>query len=103
MPSEPKPISATYAGGAAQLIVTFDEPLIAAPFLVAANWTIRLNGYLQQFGSGSASGDVVTINRTDNVVDPGPDVVSFTPPPFDVVGVSGVPAPAFLGFPVTAP
>jgi hypothetical protein len=48
------------------------------------------------------SNERVRLTLAAPMLDPGPDVVSYDPPPFDVVSVGGlVPAPAFTDFPVT--
>lgn len=48
----------------------------------------------------TASGKVVTCQMGAGVLDAGPDIVDYRPPPFDVVSSFGVPAAGFLDFPL---
>lgn len=51
--------------------------------------------------AAAASGNQVTVTLTLSGVLPGPDFVSFRPPPFDVLSDLGVQAEAFEEYPIT--
>lgn len=101
----PVPIAATFDLAANVMTVDFDQPLQVSP-LDAPNWNARIQGFrrstTQVFTSPALPDNRVTARQwTIDLMDPGPDVVSYRPPPFDVLSVPGTPAPLFLDFPVT--
>jgi hypothetical protein len=82
------------------VVVQFDRPLQADPALDVANWTVRLGNFLQVVSSAVAAGSIVTLQRTNGPGQPGADVVSFAPPPDDVISAAGLPAAAFSDLPI---
>lgn len=100
--SPPVPIFATFAQTAKILTVTFDRRLTTA-VLDGTNWDARVLGVHLSgpLGPGmTAAGSVVTGRLTGFLPDPGPDVCSFSPPPFDVLSDKGLPAAAFVNYPL---
>jgi hypothetical protein len=83
------------------LLLTFDQVLVAGS-LNLGNWSVFWGGRVYSVASASASADQVIITGSQASTFPFPDQVSFSPPPFDVVGASGgLPAAAFSAFPIT--
>lgn len=65
------------------------------------NWFVRVGGFSQNIVSALAvAPNQVLVTSFGAGPDPGPDVVSYSPPPFDVVGPTG-PAAAFSDYPIT--
>lgn len=93
----PIPILADFDPGTGDWTCTFNKPLQPAT-LDFANWTIRALGFLRTTTAASSSGSVVSGTSVLGAADPGPDVISFTPPPFDVLDLEDRPAAAFVGF-----
>lgn len=96
-PEAPVPTGAVWNGFTSTLTVSFDRPLQAAT-LDASNWRMTA----ESGGSGSlhvptgalSSGDAVALSFgavSGTVVS-----VQYSPPPFDVVGVNGSAAEAFV-------
>lgn len=100
VPSEPLPTGAIWSSFTASIALQWSIPIVDAPVLDVANWWARINNKLQVVSAVNAVANVVTLSVTDGAVDVGPDVVSYRPPPYDVVGTNGVPAPAFEDYPV---
>jgi len=99
----PVPVKATDIALACQ--IDFDRPLVPG-VLNLANWSVRhSNTRYAMFdaGVGPFQPESVVIHYIPpGVPDPGPDVVTYSPPPFDVVGDPDlVPAAAFTDFPIT--
>jgi len=99
----PQPIAATRNGPANLVTVFFDLPLVAGTGWDAANWIVRCKNKLYP---------VVTVTTTSSRVllavdtmlfpSPGPDGVSYMPPPFDVRSrSSGLPVAPFSDYPLT--
>lgn len=81
--------------------MTFDRPLIGG-VSNKNNWFVRQNNFKQPVQAPPIiAGNQVTALTNFPVLDIGPDVVTFTPPPFDVVATNGLPAAAFADFPLT--
>ena len=95
----PIPLAATLVFATGAWTCTFDQPLQAAT-LDFTNWAMRASGTIFLPTSASASGSIVTGASTGAIPDLGPDVVAYTPPPFDVLSVPGLPAVAFTDFPL---
>lgn len=99
----PVPLFAN-GGGTARVGVTFSENLTPG-ILNPANWSIRWLGFSAPPTGASVAapgpGAVVQLVPGLGVPDPGPDAVTFTPPPFDVTAlVDSAPAQGFVGFPL---
>lgn len=83
------------------LAVTFDQPLAADPALDAGNWSARADGDIRAGVSAATAGDQVVVVTSPAGPNPGPDVVTFTPPPFDVLSAAGgLPAAGFADYPL---
>lgn len=96
----PVPVSANWESLFQQIRVVFSVPLVDMG-LFTHNWTARINGHVRDIITAVVTGSTVLLGSTQGVADPGPDVVSFDPPPFDLVSEGGlVPAPAFTDYPV---
>ena len=52
----------------------------------SANWTFRANNNRRQAVGATVVGNEVLANSVMIGADPGPDVVDYSPPPFDVRG-----------------
>lgn len=101
VPSEPLPTGAVYSSFTASIALQWTASIVDTPVLDAANWWARINGKLQVVSAANAVANVVSLMVADGADDAGPNVVAYRPPPYDVVGTNGVPAPAFEDFPVT--
>lgn len=95
----PFPIAATLADPSGVWEVTFDRPLQPGA-LDAGNWVFRANNLAWAANTGTAVGSRVMGTSTSGGIDVGADVVSFSPPPFDVLSMTAVPAAAFADFPL---
>jgi hypothetical protein len=83
------------------VLVTFDKPLVAG-VLNAGNWFVRVGGNSYGITSAISLIPAVLLTLGAPVLNPGPNVVSYSPPPFDVLSSGSlVPAEAFSDFPVT--
>jgi len=83
-----------------KLFVTFDTPLVTDN-LNLANWSIVFGGKAYTATVAAAAGALVTLTVAMGAGAPGPDRVTYTPPPFDVRTAAGGFAPAFLDYPIT--
>ena len=98
----PEPVSAIINGPMTQLVVTFDRQLFPNPTPSPSNWIIRYNNQLRTVTSGNAVGFTLTLNLTPGGADVGADVVTFDPPPFDILDLFTLEqVAAFADFPVT--
>ncbi len=84
------------------LDLTFSHPIRVAAPLDTGNWFIRFSGRSQTVIAASAVGGIVRVLTSGIVSNPGPNVVSFSPPPFDVISdtVRPLRAEAFTDFPI---
>ncbi len=78
----------------------FDQPLTAAPVLNLPNWYVAWGGLERQPTAAAASGRRVVISLSAAGEPPIDNVVSFSPPPFDVLSRWLVPAAAFANYPL---
>lgn len=83
--------------------IDFDANLIDNPALAVANWTVRYLGNNYTVSAAAADGIVVTLTVAVGAPDPGLDIVSFTPPPHDLISANGRPVLEFIDFPLIAP
>lgn len=94
----PVPVLAQWASPRAR--VWFSTP-ITAGVLDVTNWFVRVGNRSQSLFTATAiAPNYVELLSIGSGPDIGPDVVSYSPPPFDVVGPGG-PAAAFADFPIT--
>lgn len=69
--------------------------------LALGNWFARFGNIKLGLTNATAfAPNRVQLTALGGGADPGPDVVSYSPPPFDVIGPGG-PAAAFTDFPLT--
>lgn len=107
MPPEPPPlpIDATASTGTKLFTITFDRPLTPGP-VSAGNWVAEANlttgpRNWNPLAQPVATGSVVTFTGDDTGASLGGPTISFEPPPFDLLGVTGVPAAGFTDFPLS--
>lgn len=102
-PSAPVPVNATWHPGIpTQLTVDFDQDLVTVPVLDTGNWTAIINNIRRTCLAASSLGPTVTLTMKTSTPQVSPNVVTFLPPPHDVVGLlNGLPAQFIINFPVT--
>lgn len=94
----PAPILATWSSP--KCTVTFSQPLTPGP-LNPGNWFVRVGDRSQTiFIAAAVAPNTVELTSIGSGPNPGPDVVSYSPPPFDVTGPTGD-AQAFADYPIT--
>lgn len=98
----PVPVSATHALPLDPVVVTFSHPLVDAASIDVTNWFVRENNLDMTVTIAKIVAGVVELTLGSVVADIGPDVVSFTPPPSDVLSdtTRQVAAPGFADFPL---
>lgn len=105
-PAGPVPVSATFGRVSQNLAVTFDQLLVPG-VTDMFNWTMTVDlgpGPRVLIGGapGAVAASTATIPMVDVVGGAGPDRCTYAAFPPDIVGlVSGLPAAAFVDFPVT--
>lgn len=101
LPSNPPvPISAAINVTSGIWSVTFDSPL--QPGAVdTSNWAIRASDMDRNILSAVATGSQVGGASSVGSANEGPDIVTYSPPPFDVLNLSSQAAIAFADFPLT--
>lgn len=98
------PVSARHRGPAQPVRIVFDHALQVNPALDLLNWSLRIVDNRWTPIAASTSGDTVSLTLGGfPMPDPGPDVASYSPPLFDVIATNGLPAAAFIDFPVSGP
>ena len=96
----PVPVSAVFNIVGPTIDITFSCPLRPAS-LEKSNWFARKNNQSWTISGGVAGGSKVRLVTSGQVMDMGPDVVSYTPPPFDVLSLGGlVRAEAIVNYPL---
>ena len=95
----PVPIAAQWDTFTETGSVTFDQALQPGA-LDTANWDFRVANNLRPLVSAVASGAVVSVVTSGANPSIGPNAVSYSPPPFDVLNASNQAAVAFLNFPL---
>lgn len=90
-------------GPVTEIVITFNQALVADPALDFANWTATwaTNNWVPTAAAAIGSTVVLTgAVGTPNITD---DLVHFAPPPDDVIGALGLlAAAAFTDFPLTS-
>ena len=101
-PEPPEVVGAVFTAGPNVLTVMFDQALVPGAVDVG-NWFLRVSGRIWTITAADADSNRVVLGTTVGAVQAGADVVSYSPPPFDVVSAlpGGDPAEAFSDFPVT--
>lgn len=90
-------------GPATAMVINFDKDLVGVGALDLANWTVRWNNLVWTVSAALAVGNQVQLAGAAGAGNPGADVVSFAPPPFDVLTLENDrPVVAFTDFPLTA-
>lgn len=86
-PSSPQPLDALFSQPPPQVAVGFDAPLTPA-LLDVANWAVRYEGFTYTVLSAQAYADatvrLVLLKAAATAL---PNRVSFSPPPFDLLGL----------------
>lgn len=96
----PLPIAATLDEISGVWSVTFDANLVPGP-VNTANWFFRANSTEYDPDTAVAVQNRVQGTSTAGIENVGANVVSFSPPPFDVIENIGLkPAAAFADFPL---
>lgn len=99
--SGPVPISAIYDSLNDKLEVTFSEAIASSGYDVSP-WFVRIGN--NQRGVDSIEeviGPTVTLQLSGSLANPGPNIVSYSPPPEDLVtDPGGDPVPGFTNFPI---
>jgi hypothetical protein len=101
VPEPPRPVTAGTIGYASPLNIGWTIPVADGVGLDTANWFIRLNNKAPTVLSVSNVSGFTMITFAGGLASPGPDTVSYRPPPYDIATADGTLAPAFEGFPIT--
>lgn len=97
----PAPTSAIYTGAPRKVEVFWDHALDPVGAIDKTNWAVVIDGIPAVITTATALADRVRLDLGLGGGLNGDNTVSYAPPPFDVVGTQGAPAPAFALFPVT--
>lgn len=82
-------------------VITFTDP-IAVGALNNNNWFVRHGNTIQVVTTAAIFQGTVILSVLPGIFELGPNVVSFNPPPFDVISDrTGLAAQGFAGFPLT--
>ena len=97
------PVSAVWSTPPTRLSITFTHPMQVAVPTDLGNWFVRHGGTKPAVTAVQSLVGVVVLSLGFGPPDPGPDVVSYSPPPFDLASNTAKPiaAPAFSAFPIT--
>lgn len=99
--SGPVPISAIFNAGDDKLEVTFSEPITTIGYDTSP-WFVRIGN--NQRGVDSIEevlGPTIVLQLAGSLANPGPNIVSYSPPPEDLVtDPGGDPVPGFANFPI---
>lgn len=96
------PEDAEINGPLTEVVVLMDGDMETEVGLDAANWQIAFGGVLYTIVAVATDGREVTIDVIATLVPHAPDGVTFSPPPFDLLGTDGGTAAAFADFPIHA-
>ncbi len=100
--SRATPTVAQWYSSPDRIVVAFDEQLVDLAPSEHSTWTVRYNNFIYTATAAGISGAAITVSLTQAGADAGADVISYTPPPADVVTrLSDLPVLAFADFPVT--
>ena len=100
----PRPIRAytLVLAGQRLFFVQFNEPLELVPAGDVGNWQWFWGGYLWGSNSVQIGASLVQLRPVRGAPSPGPDRISYDPPPQDVRALSDArPALAFTDYPIT--
>ena len=99
----PVPLNADWADPFVTAIVTFSHPLLPVAPGDNDNWFVRRLNTQRPVTFVTILGNQVTLLTAGAIANPGDDVISYSPPPFEVVSNTArqIPAPAFADFPLT--
>lgn len=96
----PVPIAACFWAVPPSVFVRFDQPLVAGVGWDTGNWFVRWLNETRAVTQVSTVGDQVVLDLAAGVGGLGPNVVSFSPPPFDIEGLFGNVADPFADYPL---
>ena len=102
MPPEPPPVpdAACFWLIPAGVLVHFDQPLLPGDTWNVANWFVRWNNQEWPVTKVTTLGAQVALDLGLAFLNLGADVVSYSPPPFDVTGLHDNPVEAFADYPL---
>lgn len=83
-----------------QVFVAFDQPLKRGAAWDTANWFVRWSNLTRPVVNVTTVDAQVVLQLDAGVLSPGGDVVSFSPPPFDIEGLWQNPVQAFTDYPL---
>lgn len=79
--------------------VELSEPLQPGPVNLA-NWMWRVSNTAFECFEAIATGNRIFLQGADTQADPGPDQISYNPPPYDVLDLAGNPLATILQAPL---
>lgn len=101
----PLPIEALFLGAPPPVVTVEFDSTLRIETHDPANWSVRLNNFrrlVTQAFSLPPDRTRIQLVLRDQTLELGPDIVDFSPPPFDVHGLlTGLPVAAFADFPLT--
>jgi len=101
---DPPPVPVVAHFGAPYATVEFDRRLTGGP-ISTGNWFVRVANLQKNITNVDVEGHVPrlvdVLCSVGGIPNAGPDVVSYSPPPFDLTSLTGIPAAAFADFPIT--
>lgn len=102
VPRECSPTGAEFSLSNGNAVVFFSCTLNGGG-LEAFNWSGRELGRAVTWGAAIAlTNRVLLIGKVDGGADPGPDVITYSPPPYDVVdAMTSDPIAAFANYPMS--
>jgi hypothetical protein len=81
-----------------QFLLTFDQDIFDQT-MTGTNWSFRFEGNRWAVATAGVFNGKVGLDAVMGAPDAGPDAITFTPPPFDILGrFNGLPAAAFTDF-----
>ena len=96
------PLSAVFAAGSPNTITIAFDVELATDLLDTSRWSARWANMSQNILSATAAGFNVVLEVSDNIADPGADVVSYNDSAADVRSrFGGLPTVSFTDFAVT--
>jgi len=100
-PDPPLPVLAEVYTAERIVVVTYDRPLQPNPALDPGNWSVRISPYRRTTIAAYCDATYVAVQyKTGGTLQVGPDVVDYSPPPYDLVSPAGAPAESFEDYPV---
>lgn len=97
------PLTAVWSDAFSTATLTFSHPLVPLAGGDVGNWFVRERGDQRPVTMVTINPGNIVLLTAGAIANPGDDVVSYSPPPFDVVSDTArqIPAAAFTDFPLT--